>query len=169
MRIKLQRFVSSSLQSILPWARWLKRQGAWLRAGRHGFDPGVSLCEQPLIFRIGEKLGRYRHTHTYFLQISFTTWTDVESKSIKNSKLNFLRVQYFLYSSSPKALPRAHVCVCVSNANSLHFICFRFRAMRIDGTSVVYFRFTHLMGRPCYVGDVYLYLLCVCCKRNVEE
>ena len=24
----------------LVWARWLKRQGAWLRAGRPGFDPG---------------------------------------------------------------------------------------------------------------------------------
>ena len=22
------------------WAMWLKRQGAWLRAGRPGFDPG---------------------------------------------------------------------------------------------------------------------------------
>ena len=22
------------------WARWLKRQGVWLRAGRPGFDPG---------------------------------------------------------------------------------------------------------------------------------
>ena len=24
----------------LLWARWLKRQGAWLRAGRPEFDPG---------------------------------------------------------------------------------------------------------------------------------
>ena len=36
--------------------------------------------------------------------------------------------------------------------------CFGFRATRADGVSVVYFRFTHLLNRPRYVGDVYLYL-----------
>ena len=50
------------------------------------------------------------------------------------------------------------VCVCVSNANPLNFTCFGFRAMRIDGVSVVYFIFSHLLGRSHYVGDVYLYL-----------
>ena len=25
---------------VQKWARWLKRQGAWLRAGQPGFDPG---------------------------------------------------------------------------------------------------------------------------------
>ena len=36
--------------------------------------------------------------------------------------------------------------------------CFGFRAMRIDGVSVVYFQFTHLLDRPRYVEDMYLYL-----------
>ena len=30
--------------------------------------------------------------------------------------------------------------------------CFGFLSMRIDGDSVVYFRFTHILGRPRYVG-----------------
>ena len=42
--------------------------------------------------------------------------------------------------------------------------CFVFRALRIDGDSVIYFQFTHLLGRPRYTGDVYLYL----CTERIE-
>ena len=56
------------------------------------------------------------------------------------------------------------VCVCVFNANPLHFMCFGFRAMRIDHLSVVFFRFTRILGRPSYVNDVYLY-----CVLKVSE
>ena len=45
----------------------------------------------------------------------------------------------------------------VSNANPMHFAYFGLRAMRIDGISVIYFQFMHLLSRPHYVGDVYLY------------
>ena len=38
--------------------------------------------------------------------------------------------------------------VCVSNANSLHFRSFGFTVMRIDGASLIYFRFMHLLDRP---------------------
>ena len=49
--------------------------------------------------------------------------------------------------------------------------------MQIDGISVVYFQFMHLLGRPRYVGDVYLYLctevrvlVCVlCCMWDENE
>ena len=37
------------------------------------------------------------------------------------------------------------------------------RTMQIDGINVVYFQFMHLLSRPCYVGDVYLYL---CIERS---
>ena len=55
------------------------------------------------------------------------------------------------------------VCVCVLMPTHCIIMCFGFRAMRIDGISLVYFRFTHLLGRSRYVGDVYLYL---CTKRS---
>ena len=47
------------------------------------------------------------------------------------------------------------VCVCVSNANPLYCTCFVFRAMRIHGVSVIYFRFTHLLGGSRYKGNVH--------------
>ena len=60
---------------------------------------------------------------------------------------------------------KAKVCVCVCvcvfflNANLLHFTCFGFRTMQVDGISVIYFRFMHLLGRPRNVSDVYLYCI----------
>ena len=51
------------------------------------------------------------------------------------------------------------VCVCVFNVNPLQFTRIGFRAMRIHGVSMVYFRFTHLLGRPQYAGEVSV--LCV--------
>ena len=57
------------------------------------------------------------------------------------------------------------VCLRVFVLMPVHctIMCFGFRAIRIDGVSVIYFLFTHLLGRPCYAGDVYLYL---CTERN---
>ena len=51
------------------------------------------------------------------------------------------------------------VCVCVfSDANPLHYYTrFGFRARRIDGVSVIYFRITHRLGRPHYVWEEYLH------------
>ena len=51
------------------------------------------------------------------------------------------------------------VCVCVFFLPTHCTItCFGFRAVWIDGVSVVDFRFTHLLGRPRYLRDMYLYL-----------
>ena len=50
---------------------------------------------------------------------------------------------------------------CVSSASPLCFTCFRFWTTRIDGISMIYFRFSHLLGRPHYMGDVYLSLCIV--------
>ena len=54
-----------------------------------------------------------------------------------------------------------YVCVLVTTHCTIMY--FWFRAMWIDDVTVVYFRFTHLLGRSRYVGDVYLYL---CTKRS---
>ena len=48
------------------------------------------------------------------------------------------------------------VCLCVRETDRQK--CFGFSAVRIYGVSVVYFLFTHLLGKPRYLGDVYLYL-----------
>ena len=56
--------------------------------------------------------------------------------------------------------------VCVLMPNHCSVMCFRFRAMRIYGVSVVYFQFTHLLGKPRYMGDMYLYL---CTERSEDR
>ena len=53
------------------------------------------------------------------------------------------------------------VCVCLYVCVLMppHFTitCFRFRAKRIDGVNVVYFRITHFLCIQRYVDDVFLY------------
>ena len=50
-----------------------------------------------------------------------------------------------------------YVCVC-SIPTHCTITCFGFHSMRIDGVSVIYFRFTHSWADDVYVGDVCLYL-----------
>ena len=47
---------------------------------------------------------------------------------------------------------------CVLILTHCTITCFVFCAKQIYGVSVVYFRFTHILGRSCYARDVYLYL-----------
>ena len=53
--------------------------------------------------------------------------------------------------------------MCISMPTYCTIMCFGFRAMQIDGFSVVYFLFMHLLDIPRFVGDVYLYL---CTERS---
>ena len=49
------------------------------------------------------------------------------------------------------------VCVCVcSNANPLHYYTVRV-PRKAEDIDMVYFQFTHRLGRPHYVWDEYLY------------
>ena len=41
---------------------------------------------------------------------------------------------------------------CLPYRCAAGFRCFGFRAMQVVGVSAVYFRFTHLLGRPRYMG-----------------
>ena len=53
---------------------------------------------------------------------------------------------------------RRYVLTCGLMPTHCTITCLRFSAMQIDGDTVIYFRFTHLLGRPRYMNDVYLYL-----------
>ena len=59
-----------------------------------------------------------------------------------------------------------YVCVCVLMPTHCTITFFGFRAMRIDGVSVVYFRFTHLLVRPCNMGDEYS--ICICVLKEMK-
>ena len=50
------------------------------------------------------------------------------------------------------------ISLFVSNGNPLQFTCFGFCAMERDDTGVVYFLFTHLLGRSCYVEVMCIYI-----------
>ena len=70
------------------------------------------------------------------------------------------------------------MCLFVLMSTHCTVTYFGFHATWIDGATVVYFRFTHLLSRQSYMGDGYLYcllkegnvyviafVLCVVCSR----
>ena len=51
------------------------------------------------------------------------------------------------------SLPLIKVCVCILTPTHCINMCFRFHAMLIYDICVVYFRFTHLLGRSRYLQE----------------
>ena len=49
------------------------------------------------------------------------------------------------------------MCVLCSYANQQRYYILELHAIKIDGTSVGYFRFTYLLVRPRYAG-----VMCIC-------
>ena len=65
------------------------------------------------------------------------------------------RWQRLFNLTTRKITNSTNACLFVTNANPLHY--YALRVPRKMALSVVYFRFTHRLGRSHYVWDEYLY------------
>ena len=45
-------------------------------------------------------------------------------------------------------------CMCDESETQCAITCFGYHTTWIDGVNVVYFLFTHFLGRPCYMDGV---------------